>query len=129
MIFSGARRLQVYCATTATDLRKSFDTLSHLVTAELGRDPLSGELFLFVNKRLNRAKVLWYDGTGLCIMIKRLERGRFAAPWRRIGDGVLSMTSTELSLFLEGSQLVFMGALSPTDVMPKRVATRDLSVR
>jgi transposase len=128
MIFSG-RRLRVFCATTPTDLRKSFDTLGRLVVADLGRDPLSGELFLFVNKRLNRAKVLWYDGTALSIMIKRLERGRFAAPWGSARDGVLSMSSTELSLFLEGSQLVFMGQLSPNDVLPKRVATRDLTIR
>jgi transposase len=90
---------------------------------------MSGDLFLFTNARLSRAKVLFWDGTGLCIFQKRLERGRFAAPWARGDDGVLTMTSSELALFLEGSKLVFIGALSPEEVEPKRVATKALSVR
>lgn len=129
MIPGVTRRVKVYCSTTPTDMRKSFDTLGHLVKAEMGRDPLSGELYLFLNKRCTRAKVLFWDGTGLCIFMKRLERGRFAAPWNRTDDGVLTMSTTELTLFLEGSQMVFIGPLSPDDVVPKRVATKDLVVR
>lgn len=129
MIPALARRVKVYCSTTPTDMRKSFDTLGHLVKAEMGRDPLSGEFYLFLNKRCTRAKVLFWDGTGLCIFLKRLERGRFAAPWDRADDGVLTMTTTELTLFLEGSKLVFIGPLSPDEVEPKRVATRELVVR
>ena len=128
MIMTG-RRGNVFASTRPTDLRKSFDTLSHLVIADLGQDPLSGDVFLFVNSRCTRAKALLWDGTGLCIFSKRLERGRFAAPWQRTKDGVIKMSTSELALFFEGSQLVFMGALSPDEVEPKRVATKELAVR
>jgi transposase len=110
-----------------TDLRKSFDTLSRLVVDDLGRDPLSGELYLFVNKRCTRAKVLLWDGTGLCIFMKRIEEGRFAAPWNRTDDKTIKMSASELSLFLEGSKLVFVGQLSPDPVMPNRVVSKILS--
>lgn len=129
MIFGGGRRLRVFALTRPTDLRKSFDTLSEVVRAELGADPLSGDLYLFVNASCTRAKVLLWDGTGLCVFQKRLERSRFAAPWKRADDGVITMTTNELALFLEGSKLAFIGALSPDTVEPKRVATRDLIVR
>ena len=94
-----------------------------------GADPLSGDVYLFVNSRCNRAKVLLWDGTGLCIYMKRLERGRFAAPWKRQDDGAIILSRAELSLFIEGSQLVFMGQLSPDPVEPRRVATKSLVVR
>ena len=122
-------RLRVYARTSPTDMRKSFDTLSAIVTQELGRDPLSGDLFLFVNARCRSAKVLLWDGTGLCVFHKRLERGHFAAPWRRSTDGAITMSRSELQLFLEGSQLVFVGALSPEHVEPNRVTTKALVVR
>jgi transposase len=98
------------------------------VKDELRRDPASGDMFLFVNRACNRAKVLWWDGTGLCILQKRLERGRFAAPWKRTGDGIIRMTESELALFIEGSQLVFMGKLSKQEVEPKAVVKRRLYV-
>ena len=63
------------------DLRKGFDGLAALVTQALGRDPLSGECFLFTSRTRTRAKVLHYDGTGPCLYHKRLEAGRFAARW------------------------------------------------
>lgn len=110
-------------------MRKSFDTLARIVVDELGQDPLSGDIFLFVNGHCTRAKALMWDGSGLCIYQKRLERGRFAAPWQRTRDGVVTMTMSELSLFFEGSKLVFIGALSPDEVEPQRVATRALSAR
>jgi transposase len=122
-------RLRVFARTAPTDMRKSFDTLSAIVTQELGRDPLGGDLFLFVNQRQRSAKVLYWDGTGLCVFSKRLSQGKFAAPWKRSTDGSISMSRTELQLFIEGSQLVFIGALSPNEVEPKRVATSALTVR
>ncbi len=68
---------------------------------------LSGDCFLFVGKDLRRAKVLLWDGTGLCVYQKRLEQGRFTAPWRKTpadrAAKSLRMTMSELSLFLEGS--------------------------
>lgn len=121
-------RHHVFAATKPTDLRKSFDTLARVASEELGRDPVSGDMFLFVNRACNRAKVLWYDGTGLCIFMKRLERGRFAAPWKRSDEGSIRMTESELQLFIEGSQLVFVGALSPEDIEPGTVVKRRLFV-
>lgn len=123
----GGRRGRVFAATKPTDMRKSYDTLARIVVDELGQDVLSGDAFLFLNARANRAKVLFWDGTGLCILMKRLERGRFAAPWKRTTDGVIKMSSSELALFLEGSQLVFVGQLSPDDVEPGRVLKKRLT--
>lgn len=85
-------------------------------------------MFLFVNRSCTRAKVLWWDGTGLCILQKRLERGRFAAPWKRTEDGVIRITENELNLFIEGSPLAFIGQLSPAEVEPRTVVRRRLSV-
>lgn len=123
------RRVRVFARAAPTDMRKSFDTLSALVSIELGRDPLEGDMFLFVGARLRSAKVLFWDGTGLCVFHKRLSQGRFAAPWKRSAEGAITMSRSELELFIEGSQLVFIGALSPGEIVPKRVATRALVVR
>lgn len=128
-MIGGEGRVRVYARAAPTDMRKSFDTLAALVTQELGRDPLSGDLFLFVGARCRSAKVLFWDGNGLCVFSKRISRGRFAAPWKRSADGAIVMSRSELALFLEGSQLVFVGALSPAEIEPNRVATRSLAVR
>ena len=72
--------VKVCLATQPCDLRKSFDTLSCVVEEELKEDPLSSKLFVFLNKRCNRVKLLYWDGTGLWILTKRLERGTFARP-------------------------------------------------
>jgi transposase len=73
-----SRRVRVFAYTRPVDMRKQYDGLYALVVAELKADPLSGDLFLFTNRRPKRAKVLLWDGTGLCIYQKQLERGRFA---------------------------------------------------
>jgi transposase len=99
------------------DLRKGYDGLFGLVKQGLGRDPLCGDLFLFVNPRRNGCKVLVWDGTGLCIFQKRFERGRFASPWREDGD-VVRMTASELALSIEGCELVGRRSLSPAAVVP-----------
>ena len=67
------------------DMRKGFEGLWALVTRELGRDVLGGELFVFVGRDRRRAKVLYFDGTGLCLLHKRLETGRFACLWQHPG--------------------------------------------
>src|ERR1700719_5383392 len=101
MILGTSRALRVYAYPEAVDLRKGYDGLFGLVKQGLARDPLSGELYLFVNKRRDSCKVLVWDGTGLCIFQKRLERGRFASPWRADGD-VVRVTVWELALVVEG---------------------------
>jgi transposase len=94
-------------------MRKSFDTLSVIVTNQLERDLLQGDLFLFVGKDRKRAKVLLWDGTGMCIYAKRLSKGRFTAPWLSESEGALRMTVSELTLFLEGCTLAGKVPLSP----------------
>ena len=117
MILGTSRAVRVYAYPEAIDLRKGYDGLFGLVKQGLARDPLSGDLYLFVNRRRKGCKVLVWDGTGLCIFQKRLERGTFAAPWREDG-AVVRMTASELALFVEGCQLVGRRALSPSVVVP-----------
>lgn len=128
-MIGSTRTVRVLCFATPVDMRKSFDALSALVTDHLKRDVLSGELFLFVGKNRKRAKVLFWDGTGLCVYAKRLERGKFAAPWKRPNANLeepMKLTTSELTLFLEGSELVGRVPLSPAPFLfpEKKVAAR-----
>lgn len=122
MILGTTRAIRAFAYPRPTDLRKGYDGLFGLVKTGLGRDPLSGELFLFVNRRRDACKVLMWDGTGLCIFQKRLARGRFAALWR---DDVTAarLTATELALFIEGCELIGRRALSPEAVIAKPLVT------
>ena len=112
-MIGSTRNLRVWAYPAPADLRKGYDGLYGLVVSDLGRDPLSGDCFLFTNRVRTRAKVLVWDGTGLCIYQKRLERGRFAPLWRGGDEEVLEMTLSELALFLEGSTLAGAVRLSP----------------
>jgi transposase len=107
------RRVAVYAYAQPVDMRKGFDGLTALVTEGLHRDALSGDAFIFVSRDRVRAKVLHWDGTGLCIYAKRLERGRFARLWRDDGEAPVTLTVSELDLFLEGSTIIGRIALSP----------------
>ena len=121
------RRVRVYAFTAPVDMRKSYDTLCAVVTQELERDVLEGDVFLFVGRTRKRAKVLYWDGTGLCVLMKRLEKGRFAAPWERAKSSKsLAWTPSELALFLEGSEHVGRLELSPPtwDPSERRVVFR-----
>ncbi len=77
-MIGSTRQLSVWACAKPTDMRRSFDGLAALVTASLERDPLAGDFFLFVSRNRRQAKVLYWDGTGLCIFAKRLEQGRFS---------------------------------------------------
>lgn len=107
----GSGRIFAYCEPV--DLRKHWEGLSALVREELGCDPLSGAMFLFTNKRRTLAKVLRFDGTGLCIYAKRIEKARFAALWNYTDRKKLPLKKSELELFLEGSHLVARFKVSP----------------
>lgn len=121
-----SRQVRAFAYASPVDMRKGFDGLFALVRRELGRDPLSGDLYLFVNRSRKRAKVLLWDGTGLCIYAKRLEKGVFACLWRA-GDGAaLDLSVTELQLFLEGSALVGRVALSPAPLSFESAKTAPL---
>jgi transposase len=103
----------VYAYGMPTDLRKGFDGLAALVSHRLERDPLGGDVFVFVSRDRVRTKVLHFDGTGLCIYAKRLERGRFALLWREGSRDPITLTVSELDLFLDGSTVVGRVALTP----------------
>ena len=105
--------VKVFAYTEPVDMRKGFDGLFGLVKTHLGRDPLSGDLFVFVSKNRKRAKVLLWDGTGLCLYAKRLERGQFANLWSGVDKTEIELTAAELQLFMEGSQLVGKVPVSP----------------
>jgi transposase len=118
-MIGSTRALKVFAWPKPADLRMGYDGLHGLVTNGLHRDVLAGDCFLFVNCSRNRCKVLMWDGTGLCIYMKRLERGRFAPLWRSDAGGEIELTLSELALFIEGSSLVGKKPLSPPKYSPR----------
>ena len=101
-------RARVFVSGAPIDMRKSFDGLYGLVLGS-GKNPVSGDVFLFVSKDRKRAKALFWDGNGLNIWMKRMEQGRLADVFTRS-----EMTTRELALFFEGSSFV-VKQLSPED--------------
>jgi transposase len=91
---------QVWIAAGVTDLRRGFTGLSSLVQTVLEQDPFSGHVFVFRGRRGDLLKVLWWDGDGLCLLAKRLERGRFV--WPQAESGTVALTRAQLSMLLEG---------------------------
>jgi transposase len=89
----------------ATDMRKGFDGLCGLVTSQLTLDPLSGSLFLFINRRRDRMKVLYWDGDGLAIWYRRLEQGTFQVPKPSEEIKSIQMRSDEFTMLLRGIDL------------------------
>ncbi|HTH29392.1 MAG TPA: IS66 family insertion sequence element accessory protein TnpB [Sphingobium sp.] len=87
-------------ATRPVDFRKGADSLATLVAAAYGGDPYSGVIYVFRAKRADRIKLVWWDGTGLCLMGKKLESGGFR--WPGIQDGVMRLTRAQLGALLEG---------------------------
>lgn len=118
MIFGSTGRARVYVYREPVDMRKAYDTLGALVEGPMKKRLLSGDVFAFIGRTRKRAKALYFDGTGLCLLSKRLEVGHFAAPWKRPGEGPLELTMNELALLLEGSELALRVRLSPTPYRP-----------
>ena len=94
---SGAR---VWLATGHTDMRKGFDGLALIVQETLKRDPHCGHLFVFRGRRGDLIKCLWWDGQGLCLFAKRLERGRFL--WPSVAGGAVTISGAQLGYLLSG---------------------------
>ena len=103
MISADLRDVQVWVATTPIDMRKSFDGLAEVVRSFLGRDPLSGSLFVFRNKGGHLVKILWWDRDGLAIYYKRLEQGAFSFP--RSNEVAVEITSDGLLRLLSGLEV------------------------
>ncbi len=118
------RAVRVFAYGAPVDLRKGFNGLSALVEQEMKHKLLDGDVYLFLGRKPRRAKVLYFDGTGLCVLAKRLERGRFARPWERSVGGVVSLTLSELALFLEGSDLIGRKSLAPPTFDQKELAVK-----
>jgi len=91
---------RIWLACGVTDMRKGFDGLAAIVQMQLLDDPFSGQLFVFRGRRGDRVKLLWWDGDGLCLFAKRLERGRFV--WPRAVSGAVHLSQAQLSMLLEG---------------------------
>jgi transposase len=104
-VLSLAPGIQVFMAIEPVDLRKGFDGLSAAVQTTFARNVLDGHLFLFVNRRRDRIKLLWWDRDGLALFYKRLERGTYEIPRHAPGSKQLSIDATQLSLLLNGVQL------------------------
>ncbi|HYC54489.1 MAG TPA: IS66 family insertion sequence element accessory protein TnpB [Candidatus Binatia bacterium] len=94
---------RVYLAAGATDMRKSFNSLAAIVANTLGRDPTSGHLFAFCNRCRNRLKILYWDGSGLWVCAKRLEKGTFA--WPKSDARSVELSREELVLLVSGLDL------------------------
>jgi transposase len=91
---------RIWLACGVTDLRNGFDGLAALVQMQLSEDPFSGQLFVFRGRKGDRIKVLWWDGDGLCLFCKRLERGHFV--WPNATNGSVHLSAAQLSMLLEG---------------------------
>lgn len=109
--------IKVLLATKPVDFRKQADSLAALVQEALGHDPFSGAVYVFRAKRADRVKLVWWDGTGICLLAKRLEGASFR--WPRIEDGVLALSAVQLSALLEGLDL--------TRVRPRSVIRPEIA--
>ncbi|WP_437898948.1 IS66 family insertion sequence element accessory protein TnpB [Sorangium sp. So ce124] len=118
MIVGSMRHMRVFVYREPVDMRKAYDTLAALVEGPMKKTLLSGDVFVFIGRTRKRAKALYFDGTGLCMLCKRLETGHFAAPWKRPGEGPMELTMSELALLLEGSELALRVRLSPAPYRP-----------
>jgi transposase len=115
------RAVRVYFATAPTNLHKSFDGLTNEIRCALGHDPLSGHVFVFLNRRKNQVKLIVWTRGGWTIVHKRLERGTFAFP-ARVAENVPSVAIDvhELAMLLEGIDVV-RGKTKPRWEPPVRV--------
>ena len=93
-------QVRIWFYTQPTDMRRSYDGLSALVKGKLAEDPLSGQLFVFINRKRTQMKILYFDRSGYCIWSKRLEQGRFH--WPSHTDEKQRLSWTDLKLIVEG---------------------------
>ena len=94
--------VRIHVAVKPVDMRKSFNGLSQAVRTELEQDPLSGHLFVFLNRSLDQVRVLWWHQGGYCILSRRLEQGRFRHIVRLTDRGSIEVNGMELMMLLDG---------------------------
>ena len=121
------RRTKIFVCKEPTDMRASYDSLFEKSKTILSQDPFSGHLFLFINSRRTSIKCLYYEGTGLVIISKRMEKGLFCKinPMYR---GDIVMTSAEFALFFEGADLEKRFIESPREIKKSIKVNQDLAV-
>lgn len=119
------RRTKIFVSKEPTDMRASYDSLFSRVKTVLQKDPYSGHLFLFINSSRTSCKCLYYDGTGLVIISKRMEKGTFS----RINPmfkGEVVLTEAEFGLFFEGANLEKRFIESPNEIRKSLVSSSTL---
>jgi transposase len=99
-VFFPEERLRVHVYGKPVDMRKSYDGLCALTRHTIGQDPLSGSLFVFINRRGTQVKLLYWDRSGFCIWGKRLERGRFVSDWSKMRSADVEWM--QLKMMLDG---------------------------
>ncbi len=97
--------VRLFVALDRVDMRKGFDALAAIVQHQLGLDPMAGHIVMFVNKRGNLMKLLFFDRTGWAVLYKRLERGTFQLPPKTSPTGRAEIDPAELAMILEGIDL------------------------
>ncbi|WP_215854714.1 IS66 family insertion sequence element accessory protein TnpB, partial [Acidithiobacillus ferrooxidans] len=102
LMFFPEGQVRVHLCGQPVDMRKSYDGLYALTRNTLHQDPLSGHLFVFINRRATQMKVLYWDRTGFCLWAKRLEQGRFLSDWQKVTPREMDWTG--LKLMLEGME-------------------------
>jgi transposase len=100
--------LRIMVAAKPIDFRKGMDTLAALVKQALASDPFTGDIFIFRSKRSDRLKLLLWDGSGLCLVTKRLESGAFT--WPPVRDGAVTVNAAQLRLLFTGMDWTQIGA-------------------
>ena len=123
-MLGSTRNLRVYVYGKPADMRLGFDGLYALVREGMNREPVSGDVYLFIGKDRKRAKALLWDGTGLCLYCKRMERGRFAGLFEE-KQGRRELTLAELMVFFEGSHQLGRISLCPPDYQHNLIAKSD----
>jgi len=109
------RRTKVYVSKEPTDMRASYDTLFGKARGVLNQDPLSGHLFVFINSKKTSIKCLYWDGTGLVLLCKRLDQGVFSRI-NPLYHGEIILTAAEFALFFEGANLEKRFIESPPEI-------------
>jgi len=132
-VISFNRLTKIFVCKEATDMRASYDTLFAKVKGVLNQDPFTGHLFVFINQRRSHIKCLFYDGTGLVLLCKRLEAGLFYKI-NPMHKGEVILTASEFALFFEGADLEKRFIDSPREIkksfpVRQRLQEQELSVK
>lgn len=120
------RRTKIFVCREPTDMRASYDTLFAKAKGVLKQDPFSGHLFLFINLKRTSIKCLFYDGTGLVIISKRLEKGLFSR-LNPLHQGDVVLTAAEFALYFEGADLQKRFIDSPSEIKKSFPMSQELS--